>query len=602
MKTFLFILFIAFGSSRDVYGQSILPADRLINWSLAGVSGGIPLRTIIYTNITSGASQNVISNALKYCPSNQVVHLAAGNYTISGASLIVPSYVTLRGDGSNTVLNLTVSGDYGFGVGLGNGSSSGYVSSGASHTPITAGYSKGSTNLYFANASLFGVGDLLLITSALEPFMTRYGEDNSGNHSPPWRGDCSYCNTLGADGGLPEHAIFGQIVVVTGKSGTGGTNVTISQPLHWNYKAALSPTAFPYSPVAKWAGLEDLTLNDAGSGLRVLAQINQAHSCWISNVWFLDPAGDFAWISVSANSEIDHCYMRGGQSHGPGTTDDAIKINYCASLNKIENNIVLQGHGSIMIDYGASGNVIAYNFCTNQWDSSSSTMLTPDQVIHDPHPMYNLWEGNIGGTFKQDSLFGSSSHSMLLRNWMVGTNWWAGTGQSTYAGAYIFDWAASTNTLIGNIAGCAGFAVGNTSIGVASNAISGHPEFQFGYDYAETTNATNAIAGFSRLLPWQSIMMHGNYSFVTSTQQWDGAISGQTLPNSFYLTSKPPWFGTNNWPPIDPAAATTMTLTALPAGYRFMYGADAGAAIPDAPRNLIVVGTVTVGTLIISPP
>jgi hypothetical protein len=97
-------------------------------------------------------------------------------------------------------------------------------------------------------------------------------------------------------------------------------------------------------------------------------------------------------------------------------------------------------------------------------------------------------------------------------------------------------------------------------------------------------------------------MMHGNYSFVTSTQQWDGAISGQTLPNSFYLTSKPPWFGTNNWPPIDPAAATTMTLTALPAGYRFMYGADAGAAIPDAPRNLIVVGTVTVGTLIISPP
>jgi hypothetical protein len=51
-----------------------------------------------------------------------------------------------------------------------------------------------------------------------------------------------------------------------------------------------------------------------------------------------------------------------------------------------------------------------------------------------------------------------------------------------------------------------------------------------------------------------------NWDWVTKAQHWygiggttDGAGgSPQTIPNSFYLTSKPAFFGTNTWPWVDP--------------------------------------------------
>ena len=46
----------------------------------------------------------------------------------------------------------------------------------------------------------------------------------------------------------------------------------------------------------------------------------------------------------------------------------------------------------------------------------------------------------------------------------------------------------------------------------------------------------------------------------------DLGCSGVTVPNSFYLQAKPVFFGTNQWPWVDPTTGTTYT---LPAKYCF---------------------------------
>ena len=78
-----------------------LDSSRTIDWTLAGVPGGIPTRTTVYTTLAAGATASQIASAISSCPSGQVVMLSAGTYTLTG-SINIPtgkSGVTLRGAG-----------------------------------------------------------------------------------------------------------------------------------------------------------------------------------------------------------------------------------------------------------------------------------------------------------------------------------------------------------------------------------------------------------------------------------------------------------------------------------------------------------------------
>ncbi len=59
---------------------------------------------------------------------------------------------------------------------------------------------------------------------------------------------------------------------------------------------------------------------------------------------------------------------------------------------------------------------------------------------------------------------------------------------------------------------------------------------------------------------------------------WDAAISDHAIPNSYFRSSKPLWFGNLPWPPFDPAnppgALNDANLCRIPAGYRYVHGTD----------------------------
>src|ERR1700683_2722826 len=118
---FLLVLLLAMPTvtrAQTSLWSGIIDPSRAVNWSNAGVVGGIPNPTKIYATIapegTSGSpvAPTDINNALLNCPAGDVVLLEAGNFYLSGqigfGIIGLPDQCTLRGMGANqTFLFLT---------------------------------------------------------------------------------------------------------------------------------------------------------------------------------------------------------------------------------------------------------------------------------------------------------------------------------------------------------------------------------------------------------------------------------------------------------------------------------------------------------------
>ena len=233
--------------ARAVYS---FPASRVINWSSAGVSGGIASRTTIYQTLEastygSGSSDasSAINSALSSCPSGEVVLLSSGTFEIAN-TIHIPSNVTLRGSGpQSTILNMT-----GTGVGIlfgGNEPPYGTAATSSSNAVgISSGYTQGSSSIALSG-SLSGVaaGSLLWLSETNDSSVpvTSYGGG----------GDCTWC-----DNGLGGSRNLGQIVRVTSVS---GNTVGIDPPMNTTYSSSLSPLAILVTNSPTYdAGVESL--------------------------------------------------------------------------------------------------------------------------------------------------------------------------------------------------------------------------------------------------------------------------------------------------------------------------------------------------------
>src|SRR2546427_6454366 len=243
--------------------SGIIDPSRAIDWSQAGVTGGIPNRTTICATLSPGAGTTQINAAIAACPAGQVVFLRAGTYTITGGiNFSGKSNVTLRGAGPDqTTLAFT-----GYDGCLGRtaniclrGSSNIYnqnVPAGNIHS-WTAGYAKGTTVITLDSVSGISVGMFLVLDQL---------DDASDTHSifviqkSPYQS--SGFETIGRGGTRAQE----QLVKVTA---INGTNVTITPGLYMpNWRSSQTPQAWFWGTVAEAAmndGIEDDTLDHSGS-------------------------------------------------------------------------------------------------------------------------------------------------------------------------------------------------------------------------------------------------------------------------------------------------------------------------------------------------
>jgi hypothetical protein len=554
--------FSAFCSAQFPWSP-ILPSGTGVDWSQAGIPGGIPdaswtqAGSTVTTTTCPGASPgsasgtdctSTIQAALNACGANHYVLLGPGTFLLNSA-LSIPSNCVLRGSGTeSTILNSRATGSYAIHFGSDTSPSTG------TSTSITAGATQGSTSITVSSTSGYAVGQLMFVNQTNPSFVNTVGTE----------GNCTWCSN-----GFPGAS--GQIVEVTSVS---GASIGFRPPLYYTYTPN-SPTAYRYNYGCTNAGLENLeiyannTLNTGSPSGQIW--MNGTKYSWVTGVETNFADGGHAQISYSLGNVFRNNFFHDGFSHGPGQNDDQFDLHFMSSSNLVENNIFYRMHVSVMVEWGAAGNVIAYNYTVGNYHDSPTAWEIMDENSHGAHPWFNLWEGNIGQKFQFDTIWGSSSHNTLFRNYDEGSRQYIPPADAR--GTLGIDseiWEDSTeavqavdmgylsvfNNEVGDIAGSAhlltqnpvAFCVGGTSPSSCVSGSGGPACFRWGYssDSESPTSPSNYGGTF----------VHGIYECTSSaspngTFQWASGVT-KTLPNSFYLSSKPSYLGSVAWPGIGP--------------------------------------------------
>jgi hypothetical protein len=558
--------------------SEIIPADRKIDWSQSGVPGGIPNRTTVHATIPVGASRLEIQSALDVCPTDQVVQLSAGSYTIDG-SLTIPSGVTLRGAGpQQTILN-------------GTGSGVGLIQFGPEATPmiansvaITAGATAGSTSLTLDAGAPITAGSYLLITELNDASFVTITTSN---------GTCTWC-----DGGVGWNGtrVRGQIVEVVS---VADRTIAIKPGLYTGYPS--SPLATPFAAGAVRTGVEDLQVYLNNTGYVTNFYMNACAYCWIKNVESNYTDGDHARVFWGYRNEIRDSYFHDAFNHSPGNTDTDIFLADKTTGTLVENNVLRRLHVSIMFNWGAAGNVVAYNYADNNFDTNGYNTVFPGFSFHGAHPQFNLLEGNLAPQFNADYFWGSSSHQTVFRNWLTGSEFVIPplTGRSPEDPASGF-WAfyglsavdlsqtVRDTNLIGNIIGSdwqktlSQWTPQVIYPGPRSYYTNNNP---YGYSFGFANPSDTGGDAGNNDLPFTTAIIHGDYDYVAGQFHWDPGITNQSLPPSLYLSSKPAWFGSLTWPPFgpDPNDPSTPLTGTIPAKYCYDHG-----QMPNAMAGIVV--------------
>jgi hypothetical protein len=96
----------------------------------------------------------------------------------------------------------------------------------------------------------------------------------------------------------------------------------------------------------------------------------------------------------------------------------------------------------------------------------------------------------------------------------------------------------------------------------------------FGYAFGYANPSDDGSDVGNNDAPFKTAILHGEYDYVTKTFTWSDTNKNQNLPSSFYLASKPAWFGALPWPAFgpDPQAPTTALTGKNPARHCYEQG------------------------------
>jgi PKD repeat protein len=470
----------------------------------------------------------------------------------------------------------------------------------ATPTAITGGATKGSTSITVASTAGLSVGVLMWVEQANDgTIVFGYGCGGTGNPTS---------NSSAGSRLHDDTANLNQRVMVTGIS---GNTVTFSPPLNFPFNQSLSPQAIGFGSKhgATRAGLEDLTVNGASAGMGIWFM--GCYACWLKNIE-LTGWGTFGIeMQDSANCEVRESYV-----HEPADYNWSRGYPYqfdAANNCLTENNIFWHFQADLIIQGCSSGNVFGYNCVFQAYNvyNGISIMLDAYSGNHTPYPIMNLWEGNYGNEFHSDFYYGPSSAATLVRNYLTGSD------PDILQNRVVINLDAHqwSNSIVGNVLGSSGVsapvspAMAKTTIsyanstpltwtldpGTRSFSYSENVIYRLGYPFMGNNGTGSGLAVMDPVVR-SSTLIHGNWDYSTKSVAWDPTISDHNVPNSYYLSGKPSWFGDRPWPPYDASTATTASMTNIPAGYRFFFGHNPPAGNGNQPPTAVAAATPVRGT------
>jgi hypothetical protein len=564
MKSFIILAAIVC----SLGAAEIIDPTRRVTWQgNVGIPGGIPDSSgmTVFQSFTSSATLAQVVTSLSSCPSNQVVALAAGTYNWSG--------------------------DFDY-QGIGNGK----VLRGATNSagiPTTRIVSSGSTILMRsqacevclsteANLTADGNKGDTVITLASVPAWVTVGEvigidqldDTSLSFNPGQESGTSYRQIMG--NGARGMA---QLLKVTAKT---GTTITFELPLAWTFST--SNTAQIFQPLRdltagngmrKRCGIENIIWEHTGvaSTDNHMVKMESTEECWLKNFWGTNLVGGIYVFGIGGyKNEIRHCRfddskaLGGGQGYGVG-------LYHFNTGWLIEDNIFRKLHCAMQNNYGSCYNVFGYNFET---DGQSDSGQNPGMSGHGTTGFMTLFEGNwCMDKFLGDFTHGAGCYYTVFRNRIDGKN-----------PAQTFNQLAISNerynrkvNIVGNVLGHKGYhdtyMSAPASSGYTGSTATCSDSAIYHMGYWSNWGCDTPTDSFSTMDPVIAV----NYDVVTSTNSGIvlGGFATSDLVNSYYLTTKPAWFGDRAWPSYGPTITTSTnagSYTNIPAGYRFAFNTE----------------------------
>jgi hypothetical protein len=537
--------FIMVCCSASSQAQTVIDASRRIDWSNAGVVGGIPTRTTICATLNPGATADDINSALAGCPPNQVVYLNPGAYILSSAISFVGRHnVTLRGAGAD-LTRITFSGASSCIIQRATVCMSGSSFNGPGNPGTirdwVAGHAKGTTQITLSNVSGLSVNSLLILDQLDD------GSDTGGVFVTD---SLAYSQEGGAPGRSGRHQQ--QFVKVTAIS---GSLVTITPGIYMpNWRASQAPQAWSPgvvgSTISTRNGLEAVTIDATAETVSSSSiEIGNCYECWVKGVKSVRyRSRNHMWLWQGVRAEVRDSYF-----YGSAGTSQAYGVeSFMSSDNLIINNIFQHTTGAITTG-NAAGSVFAYNYGLDNYYTVAPAWMIKDISNHDAGIGMVLYEGNVVNGFLQDDIHGTQNFVTAFRNQFEG--WQTGKSSSTIA-VHIYAYNRYTN-LVGNVLGRSGY----------------HKNYQVAAPGSKTGDYVSVYSlGFSgssaphdSLVP-ETMMRWGNYDTVSGISRFDAAEvpstlsafrnpvpPNQNLPASLFLPGKPSWWGTNiPWPAMGP--------------------------------------------------
>jgi hypothetical protein len=576
------------GGGGGTLWSGVISSNRAIDWSSAGVVGGIPdanwaqcgSTIAAYGTTGTPASPATINNAIAACGASHFVSLGTGTFVLNAKiDFAQHSNVVLRGAGADqTIVRFTAGGATGC-IGLGgavcifNGDNFVMHPSGLPNSASwTAGYAQGTTSVTLANTINLKIGSLLALWQA-DPASdpgTIWNCQNSGV-----LGDCSQQGGLSGPTGNSQV----QIVTVTAIPGGGaGGSVGITPGLYSQIWSSGS------TPTAGWVtdlpiqndGVENLTLDsslatDGTPGSLIF--FAWATNCWVTGVRFINTGNpsyqNSVWTYESTHLQFQNNYVYGARG---GSGSYGIEIGWPTFDSLVVNNIA-QNVASPWMTTGGAGNVFAYNFATDNFYTANGTAPNWEQsdtyADHQDGTYFNLYEGNVGAKLAGDDIHGTAWMNTEFRNYWTGRD-----GPFKTQSTMVADLEAGNRyyNIIGNVMGESGYHttykdipasnVDNTGCNTTGNVTI----YALGWAGATGCNF-GTVYNDVNISPF--IYLWGNYDVVTAAVRWCGNSSNtgwsttcastsevptglssyaetipanQLLPTSFYYSAKPSWY------------------------------------------------------------
>lgn len=543
-------------------GTNPIDVTRRIDWSSAGVIGGIPsgswtqCGSTISAYGTSGARQSAatINTAIQNCTANHYVLLGAGTFWLNtGITFAGKSNVVLRGGGGNTTFIDIINGSgciiQDAMVCLSGSTSSIFQSP----RNWTAGYAKGTTVLTLANTTSLTTNMLVFLDQIDDQSDTNSVLVTAKRASPlffsqeagsPGR-DCD-------DAGVTCRSQQ-QMVKITA---INGNQVTISPGLYMpQWVSGKDPELSYYgtigSDVSTLDGLEELSIDsssDVNSSTNV--EFGSCYQCWMKGVRSVRTnSRNHVWMWVSNHNEVRDSYFFGSA----GTSQSYGVEMFYGGDHLVINNIFHKLSGAL--EFGDSvGSVAAYNYIIDTYYTQPANWQICSICNHDAGNAYNLVEGNdTEGMYGHDDIHGTQNFDTAFRNRVDGVE----TGKAQQTTAWQIQAFNRFLHIIGNVIGDTGtHVVYQTATPTAINDTTAI--FFFGYGACCSVPDDTLVS--STLMRW------GNYDVVNGTRfvsaevpsglsDYPNAVpASQSLPASLFLSAKPAFF-TNTavtWPPIGP--------------------------------------------------